>query len=96
MKSLVIGLGNPIMGDDAVGCKAAEALRVMLDKTSEIDVEVDQFYRGGISLMERLIGYDRVLIIDSITGTGRTPGAVILLKLDDVPSYNTYSPHDGS
>ncbi len=46
--------------------------------------------------MERLIGYDRVLIIDSITGMGRTPGEVILLKLDDVPSYNTYSPHDGS
>ena len=41
MKSMGIGLGNPIMRDDAVGCKAAEALRVMLDKSSELDIEVE-------------------------------------------------------
>jgi len=96
MKSLVIGLGNPIMGDDAVGCKATEALLAMLGYSTLKDVEVEQFYRGGISLMERLIGYDRVLIIDSITSPGGTPGTVNLLTLDDVPSIYVTSPHDGS
>lgn len=96
MRSLIIGLGNPIMGDDAVGCKAAEALQTKLSSSTNEVVEVEQFFRGGISLMERLIGYDRVLIIDSITSPGGTPGKVNLLTLDDVPSIYVTSPHDGS
>lgn len=96
MRSLIIGLGNPIMGDDAVGCKTAQAVQARVNASGLVDVEVDQFYRGGIALMERLLGYERVLIIDSITGTGRQPGEIALLTLDDVPSYNTSSPHDGS
>lgn len=96
MKSLIIGLGNPIMGDDAVGCKCAEAILAELSPSDLEDVEVDQFFRGGISLMERMIGYDRVLIIDSISGTGRKPGTVTPLTLADVPSYTVNSPHDES
>jgi hydrogenase maturation protease len=96
MRSLIIGLGNPIMGDDAVGCKTAQAVQARVKAAGFVDVEVDQFFRGGIALMERMLGYDRVLIIDSITGTGRQPGEIALLGIDDLPSLNTYSPHDGS
>ncbi|KAF0111960.1 MAG: hypothetical protein FD147_474 [Chloroflexi bacterium] len=84
------------MGDDAIGCNCAREIEVDL-KTREInDVEVDQFYRGGISLMERLIGYDRALIIDSITGYGKEPGTIVELKVTDLPSLTTNSPHDSS
>lgn len=96
MKSLIVGLGNPIMGDDAIGCRCAEAIEASLSLQELESVEVIQFFRGGISLMERLIGYDRVLIIDSITGCGLKPGAVRKLTLDEIPSYTVNSPHDGS
>ena len=96
MKSLIVGLGNPIMGDDAIGCKCAEAIAEALDPEGLDMVEVIQFYRGGISLMERVIGYDRVLIIDSITGSGMKPGDVKQLTLNEIPSYTVNSPHDGS
>ena len=96
MKSLVVGLGNPIMGDDAIGCRCAEAIEAALSPQELETLEVIQFFRGGISLMERLIGYDRVLIIDSITGCGLKPGAVRKLTLDEIPSYTVNSPHDGS
>jgi hydrogenase maturation protease len=96
MKSLIVGLGNPIMGDDAIGCRCAEAIEGALSPQELEMVEVIQFFRGGISLMERLIGYDRVLIIDSITGSGLNPGSVKKLTLDEIPSYTVNSPHDGS
>jgi hydrogenase maturation protease len=96
MRSLIVGLGNPIMGDDAIGCRCAEAIETALSPQELDMVEVIQFFRGGISLMERLIGYDRVLIIDSITGSGLNPGAVKKLTLDEIPSYTVNSPHDGS
>ena len=84
------------MGDDAIGCICAREIGVEIQQREIDDVEVDQFYRGGISLMERLIGYDRVLIIDSITGYDEKPGTVISLSLDDLPTQTTNSPHDSS
>jgi hydrogenase maturation protease len=96
MKSLIIGLGNPIMGDDAIGCKCAEAIQAEISPSDLEGIEVDLFFRGGISLMERMIGYDRVLIIDSISGTGPKPGTITALTLAEVPSYTVNSPHDGS
>lgn len=96
MKTLVVGLGNPIMGDDGIGCACARAVKLALEPNSHPEIEIDQFYRGGISLMERLIGYDRVLIIDSITGYRKKPGEIISLSLNDLPSQTTNSPHDGS
>jgi len=96
MKTLIIGLGNPIMGDDAIGCNCAREIELDFKRRGIINVEVDQFFRGGISLMERLIGYDRALIIDSIIGNGKEPGTIIEMTLNDLPSLTTTSPHDSS
>jgi len=96
MKTLVIGLGNPILGDDAVGCRVAEILKTRLNLGYAADVEVEQFYRGGIALMERLIGYDQALIIDSIQGLGVEPGTIVQLTLNDLPTLTADSPHDTS
>ena len=93
-KTLIIGLGNPIMGDDAVGCKCIDMIKA--EGLAAEGVEVDSFFRGGISLMERIIGYDRVLIIDSFSGSGKSPGTISHLKMDDLPSRTAASPHDGS
>ena len=94
MKTLIIGLGNPIMGDDTIGCHCAQEIKLDFEARGIEGVDVDQFYRGGISLMERMIGYDRVLILDSITGFSEDPGAIVALKVDDLPSSTTNSPHD--
>lgn len=96
MKTLVIGLGNPILGDDAVGCRVAEAVEAYIAEAQIENVEVEQFYRGGIALMERLIGYDQALIIDSIQGFGAQPGDILQLTLDDLPTLTADSPHDTS
>lgn len=93
---MIIGLGNPILGDDAVGCRAAEMVGKRLSALGVEDIEVDQFYRGGISLMERLIGCDRALIIDSMQGMGGEPGSIRELTLDDLPTQTVNSPHDST
>ena len=96
MKTISIGLGNPILGDDAIGCRAAEILKTQF-QTMGIDlVEIEPFYRGGISLMERLIGYDQALILDSIQVMGGQPGRVVELSLTDLPPKTVNSPHDAT
>jgi hydrogenase maturation protease len=115
MKTIVIGLGNPILGDDGVGWKVAEEVKKHLplslapflsetDQSGKKDrregdrVDVEFLSLGGISLMERLIGYERAILIDALTSEQET-GSVIVSKLSELPDYSTFhttSAHDTS
>ena len=103
MKTIVIGLGNPILGDDGVGWVAAEEVRRLLTSPpapllgGEGDnVDVDCLSLGGISLMEHLIGYDRAILIDAFV-SNEPAGSIVVLKLDelrDVSAFHLTSAHD--
>ena len=57
---LVLGLGNDILGDDAVGLLAARRLRAFLPAS----VDVLEAAGGGIGLLDVLEGYDCALLLD--------------------------------
>jgi len=96
MKTLVVGLGNPILGDDGVGWKVAE--KVYLQLSPDQSIIVDCLSLGGISLMEHLIGYDRAILIDAFAAD-EDLGSIHVMKLNDMPDYSAYhisSAHDTS
>jgi len=81
---LVIGLGNPILGDDSVGWRIVEHVQKQI--IDESHVEFDFLSLGGLSLMERMIGYKQVILVDAII-TGNNPvGTVLLNPLDQLPN----------
>jgi len=53
-KSIVIGLGNPILTDDGIGNRIAQNL---MDKV-EPEVEVVEATLAGFNLLELLAGYE--------------------------------------
>jgi len=87
----VLGLGNPLLKDDSAGLRVAEVLREILPQNEQI--EIDEDYWGGLRLMERMIGFDRAVIIDAIL-TGATPGTIHVLSPEDVPTQRSASVHD--
>jgi len=105
MKTIVVGLGNPILGDDGVGWKVAEEVKRQLSSPQAplsrgeghyIDVEFLSL--GGISLMEHLIGYEHAILIDAIA-SDREPGSIITSKLSELPDVSALhiaSVHDTS
>jgi hydrogenase maturation protease len=96
MKTLVVGLGNPILGDDGVGWKVAEEVQKQLPPDQP--VEVDCVSLGGLSLMEHLIGYDNAIIVDSFI-SDEDVGAIRISKLCELRNYSAYhigSAHDTS
>jgi hydrogenase maturation protease len=97
MKTLVIGLGNPILGDDGVGWRVVEEIaRKTADRN---DVEVDTVSLGGLSLMERITGYARVILVDSFFTRKKPIGTVSLFPLTELPelsSGHTTAIHDTS
>jgi hydrogenase maturation protease len=91
MKTLVLGLGNPIVSDDGVGLRVADTLKPLLANCPDIDVCED--YWGGLRLMERLVGYDRAVIVDAIC-TGSPPGTIHHLAPGEIPTQRSASAHD--
>ena len=96
MKTLIVGLGNPVLGDDGVGWKVAEKICQQLP--ADTQVVVDYLSLGGISLMEHLIGYDRAVLIDAFA-SDEDLGSIHVMNLNDMPNYSAFhiaSAHDTS
>ncbi len=98
MKTLIIGLGNPILTDDGVGVRVAERVKAALPP--DAPVKVRQVSVGGLTLMESMVGYDRVILIDAIHRRNGRLGVVHRLTLDDLqmisPTQHSASVHDTS
>lgn len=89
MKTLVLGLGNELLGDDAVGILAAQALKEELNGKADV-VESSL---AGMALLDLFIGYERAVIIDAVK-TGRSPpGTIYELGPEDLSSVIAPSPH---
>jgi len=91
MKTIVLGLGNPIFGDDGVGLRVIEELQKQIhDK----DITIEGYELAGLDMLEKLSGYDRVIIIDAIQAGGRV-GDIYQLTPEDLKStVHTGTPHD--
>jgi hydrogenase maturation protease len=97
-KILVLGLGNPILGDDGVGWKVAEAVQRQLSILNK-PVEVDFASLGGLSLMERVLGYSHVVLVDCMETGAEPVGSVRALPLADLANPtagHSASAHDTS
>lgn len=91
MKTLILGLGNPLITDDSVGLRVVAELRPLLEGRDGIEVHED--YWGGLRLMERMEGYDRAVVIDAIQ-TGGDPGTIHHLAVESIPTQRSASAHD--
>jgi hydrogenase maturation protease len=85
-RTLLVGLGNPILGDDGVGWRVVDAVESQLNGAP---VDVAYLSLGGLSLMEHLIGYERVVIVDSIQMQGGAVGDVYTFPLEALPNPST-------
>jgi hydrogenase maturation protease len=76
MKTLVLGIGNPILGDDGFGWNVIEVLRSRFPGDGVPELELDCCAVGGLELVERLAGYDRCILIDAVHAPSAVPGRV--------------------
>lgn len=102
MRTIVVGLGNPILTDDGVGVLVAYAVdRYLKGNCPTPDIYVTEASVGGLRLMELMVGFDRAILIDAYQGRdGAPPGTIHRMNLDDLrnASYTQHSasPHDTS
>jgi hydrogenase maturation protease len=90
MKPLVVGLGNPILSDDGVGIRVAQEIKNLCPNIEIIEASV-----AGFRLLDEIIGYDKVIIIDAMQKGEGTPGKLHRLSPENFAStLHGTSPHD--
>ena len=88
---LVLGLGNDILSDDAVGLHVAHEVRARL--AGEPDIEVRATTEMGLALLDEIAGREAVVLVDSVQ-TGRAPpGHLHEFGPGDLSQVLTTSPH---
>ena len=94
MRTVIIGIGSLLRGDDAIGIRVAEAIE---REALPPDVKVVTTTAAGLALLDLLTGYERALIIDAIQTRQGKPGDVYRLGLDDLPApLHSFTVHDVS
>ena len=67
-KTLVLGIGNPILKDDGIGLRVVQKLE---GSFSDPGVTFLQTTLAGLNLLDLLSGFDRAIIVDAIQTGGR-------------------------
>ena len=83
--TIVVGLGNPILGDDAAGWLVADEVEARLATGGNSGVVVERLAVGGLTLMEHLVGRSRAIIVDAVVIGSDPAGTVRLRRLDAFP-----------
>lgn len=100
---LVIGLGNPILGDDGVGWRIVQKVEEALKEVGIFgfghSVKFEYLSLGGLSLMEHMAGHTDVIVVDSVLTGGHLNGTIYCLPLGHLPNLSaghTTAIHDTS
>jgi len=92
-KTLVLGLGNPILTDDGVGIHVVRAAAAQCFPAN--GVTFAEASVGGLRLLDLLTGYERVVMVDAIQTRGGRSGDVYQMGPDDLQaSLHSGSTHD--
>lgn len=90
--ALVLGCGNPIMGDDGLGLVALEQLGREWDLPPSVTLVDGGTW--GMNLLPLIEDAAQLLLLDAIRG-GQAPGTLIEIERADLPRYFSLkiSPH---
>jgi hydrogenase maturation protease len=94
MKTIVLGVGNPILQDDGVGFHVIEALRKK--HLNDQGITIDTACTGGLNLLDLIRGYEKVILVDAINQDQGAPGEVKQFTVRDATSLHSGNPHDVS
>jgi len=91
MKTIVLGVGNPILKDDGVGIHVVRQLKKYVN---DPNITLDEAMTGGMNLLDMIIGYEKAILIDTVKMKDAETGEVRRFSLNDFSSVHSSNPHD--
>ncbi len=95
-RTVVLGMGNPILTDDSVGVRLAGDVLAGLGDCPGLEV-VEECSVGGLNLLDYLEGFDQAVVLDAIHTTGGRPGDCYYFNAVDLQTTtNLSNVHDAN
>jgi len=91
IRTLILGLGNTLLGDDGIGVRVAEQLQ-----GSVSGAEVINGATAGLSLLEKINDYEKVVVVDAVE-MGKIPGSIARFSAEELlslPESQSFSLHE--
>lgn len=85
----IIGCGNPLMGNDGAGILVMQRFEGRYPGVDAIDGGT-----GGFGLIPLMEGYEKVVIVDAMTGIGSHIGDVVVFETPPSPDLPACALHD--
>jgi len=93
-RTLILGLGNTILSDDAAGIIVARRLyEKLIACGGRNDVDLAEASYAGWRLIDLMAGYRRIIIIDSILSGKGSPGECFKVEPREISSLHLQSSH---
>ncbi len=92
MNTLILGVGNLLLSDEAVGVRIVEALG--REYRFAPGIELLDGGTAGMELLEAMASRDHIILTDAVR-SGNPPGTVVTLQGDEIPTLfgRKISPH---
>ena len=89
--NLVIGFGNPCLGDDGIGIYLLRDIRKILPVNGYHFLECNEY---GLYLIDKLVGYKEVILIDAFSNPHLPAGEIFTKTVHEFnQSFKGASPH---
>jgi hydrogenase maturation protease len=85
---LILGLGNPLLGDEGIGVRVVETLEEL---NLPHEVAIVEGGTAGLGLIDLMADYERVIIVDA-ADMGRPPGHVVRFAPSEVQLKTVEAP----
>lgn len=83
MNTLILGVGNLLLSDEAVGVRIVEALG--REYRFAPGIELLDGGTAGMELLEAMASRDHIILADAVR-SGNPPGTVVTLKDEEIPT----------
>jgi hydrogenase maturation protease len=81
-RTAILGFGNPVRNDDAVGIYVLDQLREQLGDTDQ--VVLFDLGTAAFEVLFKLRGYDRFFIVDAVINSGEPVGSLFCVPGEEV------------
>ena len=89
-RTLVLGLGNTILSDDGVGIYVARELGKRIQNEN---VDIVEASLGGLELLDPMVGYARVILIDAMPLGDKGVGTLVVCHPEDLGGGSAMARH---
>ena len=82
MKTAIMGFGNPVRSDDAVGVYVIEELKKKI--TNHESITLLDMGTSAFEVLFQLKGHERIIIVDSVINSGESVGTLFKLPASEI------------